>query len=182
MDTTDLEAALTNTGRLVRGIAPDQWDTPTPCSEWNTRQLVNHTTWAMHMFESVHNGTAPRPGEDDLLGDDPAGSFDAQAARTVGAWKAVDPESMVTVGPGPMPAPMAMNINLLDTFTHGWDIATATGQAANLEEGLSARVLAGAQMLLNPEVRSFAGFDDAIEVAGGASSAEQLIAYLGRRP
>ena len=36
--------ASTEFGRRLRAVRPEQWTWPTPCGEWNVRQLVNHMT------------------------------------------------------------------------------------------------------------------------------------------
>ncbi|MGZ4504808.1 MAG: maleylpyruvate isomerase N-terminal domain-containing protein, partial [Nocardioidaceae bacterium] len=43
MDLTTLHrrSIETWTDRLAR-VRPDQWDAPTPCTEWSVRDLVNH--------------------------------------------------------------------------------------------------------------------------------------------
>ena len=28
--------------RLVEGVGDDQWELPTPCTQWSVRDLVNH--------------------------------------------------------------------------------------------------------------------------------------------
>ena len=56
MEMHDLEPAFANTERLVRGIRADQWNAGTPCTEWDLRTLVNHTTWVVSMFGAVTAG------------------------------------------------------------------------------------------------------------------------------
>ena len=29
----------------VEAVGPDQWDQPTPCSDWSVRDLVQHVVW-----------------------------------------------------------------------------------------------------------------------------------------
>ena len=37
-----LDRALATTGRIVAGVAGDQWGDPTPCAGWDVRQVANH--------------------------------------------------------------------------------------------------------------------------------------------
>ena len=36
-----LATALDGTGRLVAAVTEEQWDLPTPCSDWTVRQLID---------------------------------------------------------------------------------------------------------------------------------------------
>ena len=47
MTVQDLAVAFTFTEAAIAGVKPDQWADPTPCSEWNVRELVNHTIAAL---------------------------------------------------------------------------------------------------------------------------------------
>ena len=43
MDVAELHRRTVETWTArVRAVAPDQWDGPTPCTDWNVRELVNH--------------------------------------------------------------------------------------------------------------------------------------------
>ena len=39
---TQLAKVHDATGQLVEAVRDDQWGSPTPCSEWDVRALVNH--------------------------------------------------------------------------------------------------------------------------------------------
>jgi uncharacterized protein (TIGR03086 family) len=81
-----------------------------------------------------------------------------------------------------MPAQVGIGINLLDTATHSWDIARATGQDANLPDEVAAAALAECQGIVTDDIRKFAGFDPAVPVTRDANPTDQLVAFLGRQP
>ena len=81
-----------------------------------------------------------------------------------------------------MPVTIALSINLVDIATHSWDIARATGQPAELPDGLATTVLGAAQGFVTDDIRSFAGIDPAVAVGADATPTERLVAFLGRRP
>ena len=181
MQIKDLELVFANTGRLVRGVRDDQWTADTPCAQWNLRTLSNHTTWVVSMFGDVVEGRPPTAARDaELLGDDPGAAFAATAAATLEAWRARGLEGTVTFGPGELPAESALAINVFDTYVHGWDIAQATGQDAELDPELCAVLLAVLPSLA-PIVRRGDNFGPEVDVAPDAPVADRMLAYLGRK-
>jgi len=84
---------------------------------------------------------------------------------------------------GDMPGSAFVGIAATDTFTHGWDLAKATGQPTDLAPDLAAGLLGGVRTSI-PD--SFRGPDGkapfgAEQVApAGSSNADQLAAFLGR--
>jgi uncharacterized protein (TIGR03086 family) len=176
-----LEATFDRTHALVAGVRPDQLGEPTPCAEWDVRALLAHVTGVVTNMGLGVSGQDLIP---DLaafeLGADPAAQFEAAAATTLAAWKANGLEGEVNVGAGPMPAMVAANVNLLDTATHSWDIARATGQDGELPAEVAETALAAAHMVVTDDIRKFAGFTDAQPVGADASPTQQLAAYLGR--
>jgi uncharacterized protein (TIGR03086 family) len=178
----DLEHACANTGRLVANVRADQWSAPTPCTEWNVRELVNHTTWTLTMFGNATRDADAPPRDADLLGDDPVAAYERAAAAAVAGWRALASfDSEITIPIGALPARLAVSINLIDVYVHGWDLAAATGQDAALDEGIAQRVLDVSRAFL-PEVGRRAAFAEEVQVATDAPAGDQLVAYLGRRP
>ena len=47
--------AMASTQRYVDGVRPEQWTAPTPCTEWNVKQVANHVIgenlWAGELFK-----------------------------------------------------------------------------------------------------------------------------------
>ncbi|MEO1060813.1 MAG: TIGR03086 family metal-binding protein [Actinomycetota bacterium] len=184
MDQIDqLERGFANTARILRGIGDDQWAAPTPCKKWNVRELANHATWVVQLFGNAVEGRPPAaPPDADVLGDDPGAAFEAAASAAVKAWRErghLDGE--VQVGENTFPAVAALGINHLDAYVHGWDLAVATGQRAELDDELCTPVLAVAEQLVPPTPRG-ENFGPVVDAGAGASTADRMLGYLGRQP
>jgi len=169
--------------KVIGGVQPDQLGATTPCTEWNVRTLLSHMTGVVNNMGNGARGEELRPNMEQFpLEDDLGSQFRAEAERTLDAWKATDPSSNVNIGAGPMPAQAAMSINLLDTATHSWDVARATGQNGTLPDELATMVLSVAKGVVNDDIRKFAGIHPAIEISATANPTDQLVAFLGRQP
>ena len=88
MDLEMYEKAMQAADGVIRGIAPDQYAAPTPCDEWDVRELVNHLVFGNWMFARAASGERVRVDDDDLpdmLGDDPVTAFRDSADAAVAA-------------------------------------------------------------------------------------------------
>ena len=179
----DLEHALANTSRLLAGVREDQWGEPSPCEKWSVREVANHVTWVVQMFGAATRGEAPpNPQESDVVGTDPAGAFDAAAQTALTGWRALPSlDGAVEMPFGPLPAGVALGINVLDVYVHGWDVARATGQDPQLDDDLSASTLAIAEAIVPADGRGD-NFAPVVEVSDTAPVAERLLGYTGRNP
>ena len=107
--------AVEEFGRRVQAVGDDQWELPTPCSDWNVRQLVNHLVYENRWTVPLIGGsTIAEVGdryEGDLLGEAPKAAWDessAEAVRAVGADGALERGVDLSSGPTPgwsTPAP-----------------------------------------------------------------------------
>ena len=132
-----LRKAVDQTGRIVTGVKADQLSGPTPCPEWDTRALLNHTIGGVEMFDDAVQ-TKPFTGSmfaNDNVGNDPGDVVRATshgAARHDGAARCPGP------GPGrcrsaKYPVPWVPRFATLEMFQHGWDVANATGQQVEFD-------------------------------------------------
>jgi uncharacterized protein (TIGR03086 family) len=145
------------------------------------------TLW---LAEALFGDQAPRypmaPGglpAADLAGEDPAAAYAEASAAALAAASAGDALTRMHVTPlGEMPGPGLAGFTTLDILVHGWDLARATGQPADLDGRLAAHVLGFAeQALATPESRA-ARIGPSVPVAADASVTDRLVAFLGRQP
>ncbi len=179
-----LQAALANTTRLVQGIADDQWANQTPCERWDVQALVNHTAGVMANFA---NGAANKPPVGDPadydLGADPGAAMADLSARNVAAWtERGELDSVVSLGENEFPGMVGITINMLDAYVHGWDIAKATGQDAQLDAEICSNLLGFAKQAVPAAPREDDNFHAVVPTGDDASPQDQLLAYLGRQP
>ena len=187
MDQKDLERAFASTGAVLAGVTPAQLDESTPCVSWTVRELVNHIVGGTTYFTALaETGQPPEEGEaPDVAGaDDRVAVFNKGAAQAVEAFSADGAMDRVMHLPfGDLPGGVFVNIAAIDTFTHGWDLAKATGQPTDLDPALATEMLGVAQTFLPDEMRGPepAPFGPRVEPPAGASPADQLAAFLGRQ-
>ena len=82
-----------------------------------------------------------------------------------------------------MPASAFMGLATTDTFTHGWDLAKATGQSTDIDPQLAEQLLAGSKMAIQEAFRGPDGkapFGAEQQAPAGATKADELAAFLGR--
>jgi len=184
------EGAVASTAEIVKCTPGDRMDAPTPCAEWDVRALLNHVIGTLWLAEGLFSDQAPRhpmaPGSlppGDLAGSDPAAAYAEASAAALAAAGAGDALTRLHVTPlGEMPGPGLAGFTTLDILVHGWDLAKATGQPADLDGRLAAHVLGFAgQALGTPESRA-GRIGPALTVPAGAPVTGRLVAFLGRQP
>jgi uncharacterized protein (TIGR03086 family) len=183
------EGAVASTAENVKRVRADQFGVPTPCREWDVRALLNHIIGTLWLGEALLRDRPPRyamaPGglpAADLAGDDPAAGYaEASAAALAAAATGDTLTRMHTTPLGDMPGPGLAGWTTLDILVHGWDLAKATGQAAELDDTVAAHVLAFAKQAITPDLRA-PRLGPAVPVPAGSPLTSRLVAFLGRRP
>ncbi|MFC3997100.1 maleylpyruvate isomerase N-terminal domain-containing protein [Nocardiopsis sediminis] len=67
MPTTPVTAfteVIDTIGHLVEAVEDGQWSAPTPCTDWNVRQLVDHLMTAQRTFTVVMGAEPSLPALD----------------------------------------------------------------------------------------------------------------------
>lgn len=185
MSTQPLEQAIAATREVLANVSADQMQMSTPCASWDVAGLINHVVGGQQFFAAGMNGEAPSGEEVDYSAGDYMAAFDAAAAAIVSACQAEGAlQNMVTMPFGEMPGAAVMGLAMTDTFTHGWDLAKATGQSTDLAPELAGQLLAQSRQMIQPAFRGEEGqapFSAEQSCPDGACNADQLAAFLGRQ-
>lgn len=183
MDIVDqLGRAIDETGRLVAGVAPDQWELPTPCTEWNVRTLVGHLVRGNQNSAAVALGEPRQPDPIADLGGDPIAAYRQSAQELKHAW--ADRSLLERAYPGPfgmIPGPVLLQLRLADNITHGWDLARATGQTPRYDEDVVETALTFTRQNLGGERRPGGPFAPPVDVSPDRPAIDRLAAFMGRR-
>lgn len=164
-------------GGVVAGLRGDQLDLPTPCGEYSVRGVLEHMIGGATMFAAAYRGDAPTTPE---LGDPIAGIQAAlgELSTAITAPGALD--RTIDAPFGTIDGETFARFVVLDGLVHGWDMATATGQAYDPPDALVADVDAFAHQMVDG-LRDGPAFGSAVEPPAGCTPMEALAAYTGRR-
>lgn len=127
----------------LRQIGDDQWDLPTPCTEWNVRELTNHLLLGTRMSVQLLAGGTQQDvvaglGDDLMNGNpDPVGDVVGMAAEMHGGFAAPGGlDGTVDHPMGEIPRSMFVGFRVMDNATHAWDLARAIGADETLDADL----------------------------------------------
>jgi uncharacterized protein (TIGR03086 family) len=170
----------------VAQIKPDQWGTPTPCTDWDVRGLVNHVVaeqrWSVPLFAGATIAEVGDRFDGDVLGDDPQLSSTQAAEDAVAAVSGGGAmERMVHLSFGDTPAVEYVNQLLADHLVHRWDLAVAIGADRDLDP-IAVRECANWFVDRAEMYRGAGAVADPIVVPAGAGAADELLAAFGRDP
>jgi uncharacterized protein (TIGR03086 family) len=127
----------------LRQVVDGQWDLPTPCTEWNVRELTNHillgTRMSVQLLAGVSRDDVISELGDDLMAgsQDPVADFVALAAEMQDAFAVPGGlEGIVDHPMGEIPRTMFVGFRIMDNGTHAWDLARAIGADEQLDPNL----------------------------------------------
>jgi uncharacterized protein (TIGR03086 family) len=176
--------AITGFGRHVRAIEDAQWSDPTPCAEWDVRQLVNHLVfeqrWTVPLLERLTIEQVGDRFDGDLLGDDP-----------IGEWSVASADALVVVAGDPLDGEVHLSYGdvraadyvtelTVDAVVHSWDLARAVGGDERLDDDLVELAIDYAQPRLDAMAASEM-FDPPIPLPDDVDPQTRMLALFGRR-
>jgi uncharacterized protein (TIGR03086 family) len=172
--------ASTVVGDLIDQITGDQWTAPTPCTEWNVREVVTHLVGINLVFVAIlEEGPMPERGHD-VLGSDPARAYRRSAAELqVAAAQPGALERSHATALGVATGAERLQWRITDLLTHGWDLMQATGIEAELPDDLVKQSLTFALAQLPHQSRN-GRFADPQPIPDDAPPIERLAAFTGR--
>lgn len=180
------DTAFKEWDRLVHKVGDQQWDDPTPCTEWNVRDLVNHLVsehlWAPHLLAGETLEEVGDRYDGDVVGDDPVAAWERAGTASYAAFHRKGAlRGDVHVTGGKTPAEEYAWQMTTDLTVHGWDLARAIQVPSRMHDELADAVY----QHIAPQAESWheAGiFDPPVPVPDDAVPQDRLVALLGRRP
>ncbi|QRX95059.1 TIGR03086 family protein [Streptomyces noursei] len=127
--------------RKLRSVRAEQWTWPTPCTEWNVRQLTNHVARGNRNYlRLLHGGDSAeflRLRDVDALGSDPLDAYIRSVQELARAFGQAGALQQVLDYPlGPVTGQQALAVRTTDTTVHTWDLARAVDLDDALDAGL----------------------------------------------
>jgi uncharacterized protein (TIGR03086 family) len=176
-------------GERVHAIGDDQWNSPTPDTEWDVSALVAHlideNRWLPPLARGHDLDAAGKivEGAASTAGDDLAKVFDDAA---IGAAEAVQEDGALdrsaALSRGPTPMRDYLGEMIFDHLVHAWDLEVAIGFTgapvpADVVEVLYPMAVGMADMLVESGM-----FAAPVQVADDAPTLHKLLALTGRDP
>lgn len=168
---------------LLAGVRPEQLTRPTPCTDFDVDALERHLFGVVGRLTAMGAGHPAEsvPPTIVVLPDDVEGSYRARVVEAQRAW--TDPVALgrlVEAPFGRVPGAVVLGVYLAENLTHGWDLATATGQDPEADPALAGPAYAVMQRALPAEGREDLPFGPPVEPAADAGPTERLANWLGR--
>ena len=180
--TDQLSIALDATERVIQAVRDDQWNDPTPCTDWKVRDVVNHVVVGNDMFARILRGEPPATAPA-VLGSGPEflSAYRDSAVALLAAFRQPGVlDQAFTVPIGTVPGIVALHLRITEALVHGWDLARAIGYPATFPDDLAEQELAFSRGKLADLPPGRSPFAPPQPVAEDASAIDRLAALLGR--
>ena len=127
----------------LEAVGAEQWDAPTPCADWDVRELVNHVTgedlWTVPLLDGSTIEDVGDRFDGDVLGDAPVAAARSAADAAVTAVGGLLPQrDTVHLSYGDERADEYVWQLAADHLIHGWDLAVAIGADTRIDPELVA--------------------------------------------
>jgi uncharacterized protein (TIGR03086 family) len=173
----DLYGQVADTwAHLSTQIGEEQWDAPTPCADWDVRQLVDHVLAWQAQGLGLMGAVVPA----DAGWEGIRATFEATLS---------DPRRLEGSVPafGGIPKHDMAGFLIGDLLIHSWDLARAIGADDTLPAGPVEATTMGLHhapeaLLRGRNPLGVPMMGAAVEVADDASAQDRMIAFTGRRP
>ncbi|HSX17530.1 MAG TPA: TIGR03086 family metal-binding protein [Patescibacteria group bacterium] len=184
MKKTVFETALDMADEVINEVSPAMLRRPTPCTEWDLGQLLNHLynelAWVPELAAGKTIAQVGAALDGDLVGADPRQAWQSYAATAREAASKTPPEKVVHLSYGNVPAQSYFDEMAADITVHTWDVAQSLGlKDFHIDNAL-------AEAIYNQTKKDIADWRKAglvgeeKPVAAGATAEAKLIALFGR--
>ena len=182
----DLDLAVDQVLRLVRVVTAADLGRPTPCDDFDVRNLLGHLLGVLGRVAHVARGGLPFDVPSVVLDvEDDAWTVRCEEAaaglRAVWADDAVL-DRVLHLPFGDHPGRGAAMAYTEELTAHAWDLASALGRRAELDPRIGEVALAAATRFIPDVNRGQIPFGPVVAVADDAGPYERLAGWLGRDP
>ena len=174
------------TAGVLANVTDDHLTASTPCADFSVGDVLHHVgglTLAFAAAARKDRGPltgAPPSVDAAQLDPDWRTNYPTRLTELAQAW--TDPsawQGMTRIAAMEMPGEAVAMVGLTEVVIHGWDLARATGQAYDVDPGITEAVLANiAQFAAQGPVEGL--FGAAVPVADDAPVLDRIIALSGR--
>jgi uncharacterized protein (TIGR03086 family) len=184
----DLGSAAAEVKRVAGGVSDDQLSFSTPCPDYDLQTLLAHIVGLGRSFREAArkdldgavnvDPSATRPDLPDDWREQLAENVDemAEAWRDPAAW-----EGMTRAGGLDLPAAVTGVVALNELVVHGWDVARASGQSYQVDDGSAQACIGFLASVTEPPARGRT-FGPIVDVGDDAPLIDKVIALSGRDP
>ncbi|NKZ08700.1 TIGR03086 family metal-binding protein [Actinomadura latina] len=177
--------ALDGFEAVLGGVPADRWLSPSPCQGWAAVDVAGHVTAGLLVIEMRAAGR-PLPQDDpdwrEVAGADPVESWRAVRARMMAELTPQALDRTIPLAFGDVTTLREwIEEYPLELLVHTWDLARATGQAAELDADLVRAALGTAERMV-PRGREVGKVGPEVGVGDGVSEQARLLALFGRDP
>lgn len=184
MDARELfKLCLREADAVIERVDPSHFNHPTPCDDWNLKQLLQHLyyelAWAPDIFAGKTIKQVGDSYEGDLLGKDYQASWQKLSNIAQKAIDVVKPKAKAHLSYGTVPMERYVKEIANDLLVHSWDI----GQAMDYTLILDHEAVETIYKEVLPRADSFAesGFyGPRVKLGGIADTQIKLLAIYGR--
>ena len=186
---------------VIAGVEPAQLTAPTPCTDYDVRELLGHLVHVLERVAVIGRGEDPfSVAPPEVPGDDGwVAAWDAAAARAREVWADDAVMARTIVLPWSQVSGSETLLGYLsEILVHTWDLATATGQPLEVPDEVVEAAFGAIRATLPggerteffaefaksmPELGDFTPpFADEVPTAADAPLLDRLVAWNGRRP
>jgi uncharacterized protein (TIGR03086 family) len=127
--------------RHVHAVRGNQWNDPTPCTDWDVRMLVNHVAveqlWVPPLVGGATVADVGDRLDGDQLGNDPVTAWDAALTDSLAAFSAPGAlDTTVALSGGDKSTGEYCWEMTTDALIHSWDLARGIGADETLDKEL----------------------------------------------
>lgn len=182
MDVADaLDHGLDFFGDTVRAVGTDQWTSPTPCEDWNSRELLGHVLGVMQiavqMMRGDELGGSLAPVE---VGADPVDDWERTAATVRAEVAAVDLTAERETVLGTRPVSFSLTFPSFDLYLHAWDLGHAAGRPVRIPDDVVTWIDGFLRQLPEDRMRGPNTFGPEQPAPPDADLTSRLMAFTGR--